>query len=224
MGDKVEPGEAGKAQAIWGAAFPERAPLASQATGELGHKLGWRVTRFEDNQAMTQESANRKSRKKEEMGRLQDVERAARALDALLDEDHPAISRLMRSYHDKPFLEADLPGLLMMKHGLARMSQAAKAAADYRRDVNPMPLPKGVSPLDLFILALARDYESYSSGKPAIKLAEGKKAGSFVAFVQETARQFGVRVPAGETNSEGAWEEGKSRCRRAMRHGIDLVK
>ncbi len=148
---------------------------------------------------MTQESAKRKSRKKEEMGRLQDVERAARALDALLDEDHPAISRLMRSYHDKPFLEADLPGLLMMKRGLARMSQAAKAAADYRRSLSPMPLPKGISPLDLFILALARDYESYSSGKPAIKLAEGKKAGSFVAFVQETARQFGVRVPAGET-------------------------
>jgi hypothetical protein len=31
MDDKIEPGEAGKAQAIWGAAFPERAPLASQA-------------------------------------------------------------------------------------------------------------------------------------------------------------------------------------------------
>jgi hypothetical protein len=64
--------------------------------GKLGHELGWRVTWLKVNQAMTQESANRKSRKKEEMGRLQDVERAARALDALLDEDHPAISRLMR--------------------------------------------------------------------------------------------------------------------------------
>ncbi len=209
MDDKIEPGEAGKAQAIWGAAFPERAPLASQAAGELGHKLGWRVTRFEGNQAMTQESANRKSRKKEDLGRLQDVERAARALDALLDEDHLAISRLMRSYHDKPFLEADLPGLLMMKRGLARMAQAAKAAADYRRNVSAMPLPKGVSPLDLFILALAKDYESYSSGKPAIKLAEGKKAGSFVAFVQETARQFGVQVPAGETIQKALGKKAK---------------
>ena len=63
MDDKIEPGEAGKAQAIWGAAFPERAPLASQAAGKLGHKLGWRVTRFAANQAMTQESAKRKSRK-----------------------------------------------------------------------------------------------------------------------------------------------------------------
>jgi len=210
MNDKIEPGEAAKAQAIWGAAFPKRAPLASQAAGELGHELEWRVTWFKGNQAMTQESPKRKSRKEEEMGRLEDVGRAARALDALLDEDHPAISRLMRYYHDKPFLEADLPGLLMMKHGLARMSQAAKAAADYRRDVNPMPLPKGVSPLDLFILALARVYESYSSGKPAIKLAEGKKAGSFVAFVQETARQFGVRVPAGETIQKALGKKAKA--------------
>jgi hypothetical protein len=138
MDDKIEPGEAGKAQAIWGAAFPERAPLASQAAGELGHKLGWRVTRFEGNQAMTQESANRKSRKKEEMGRLQDVERAARAFDALLDEDHPAISLLMRSYHDKPVLESDLPGLLIMMRRLAHVS-SGKGCRRLQAKLDPCP-------------------------------------------------------------------------------------
>jgi hypothetical protein len=123
---------------------------------------------------------------------------------------------LLRFYHDpaieaapEQYMGADLPGFWEIKRGLATLSKAATGAAASRRRVSPIPTAKGVSSLDRFIFALAKEYEIHAGSTPTIKLVGGKKAGPFVIFVQETARQFGVRVPAGETIAAALWKRAK---------------
>ena len=138
MDDKIEPSEAGKAQAIWGAASPKCAPLASQAAGEFGHKLGWIATWFDVDESTTSEKV-----KKDDVAYLEEVARTSRKLAALLAIDGTAINRLLRFYHDPAFevppeqyLGADLPGFWEIKRGLAAVSKAATGAAASRRSTN----------------------------------------------------------------------------------------
>jgi hypothetical protein len=123
--------------------------------------------------------------------------RTVQTLAALLDEDHPAIGRL-QSFYSELSLD-DAPCFFRLKRGVATLSKAATDATNSRKKVKPIHAPKGISPLDCFIFELAKQYEIHSGKRPKFKLVAGKKVGPLVTFVQETARQFGVRVPAGET-------------------------
>jgi hypothetical protein len=190
--------------------------LDNAAAAKLDHKLGWIVSTFKVDEITTSTKV-----KGEELTYLADVKHKAQALATLLDEAHPAICRLQSFYFDRspqaatlrawvaeqnpaipelpPDAAEDAPGFVQLQRGLSELSKAAEAAANFRSKVNPIRTAKGISPLDCFIFELAELYEIHFGEKPKFKWVKGQKAGSFVTFVQETARQFKVRVPAGET-------------------------
>jgi hypothetical protein len=197
MTDKIEPSDAGKARAILESTLEamgrgKAAPLDDEAAAKLGHELGWIVTWFEIDEITTSGKV-----KRDELTLLVDVRRTVQALADLLDKDHPAIGRL-RSFYSELSL-GDTPCFFQLKRGVATLSKAATAATTSRNKVNPIHTPKGLSPLDCFIFQLAKQYEIHFSKRPKFKSVDDKKVGPFVTFAQETARQFGVRVPAGET-------------------------
>jgi hypothetical protein len=130
---------------------------------------------------------------------LEEIERAAKELAKLLVDDNKAMLRLERFYPD--FMERDAPpDLCAIRRGVVAIAAAARGAIAERKTIRHIPSPKGASPMDRYIFELAKTYEKYAGkGGGAGTGKHGEKDSPFIRFVQESARQFGARVPSPST-------------------------
>jgi hypothetical protein len=208
--------DAGKARQVWRAACGLKpSSLDASQLSALGHSLGWAHTWLQTDLESTSDGLA-----KEELVCLEKIERAAKELAELLAVDNKAMRRLERFYPD--FMGRDAPpDLCATRRGIVSIATAARSAKVERKKIRHISSPKGASPMDRYIFELAKIYAKYAGkGGGAGTGKHGEKDSPFIRFVQESARQFGARVPSPSTIEAAL----RKKARIPEQHIIALVK
>jgi hypothetical protein len=184
-----------KARAVWRAAFPNAEPLDA----EVAAKIAGRIS-FMGDTALASELLTSKRLYAAEHTHLERVQLTARTLMDLLSDVRSGGYRIVGAYED---LDRETGSSEHFDNLCANLSRLSDTVGDALNDMDrmpPTPLPKHQSLLDHHICALAEIFETYSGEDAGTSSSlDGGRTGPFVRFVQEAARQFGDKVPAGET-------------------------